>query len=343
MSAAEQLHQMAEPIQPGAVAGVGTALPPGRLTNTDLEERLDTTTRWITERTGITERRVGGATGDLAVAAARRAVEDAGCDPSSIDLVILATSTPDQTMPATAVRIQAELGTTGGAYDLNAACSGFVFALISAFGAFATGTRRVLVVGADAMSRIVDPDDRGTAILFGDGAGALVLDRGPATDRLEPRRDIHRGGRARLCSAAPGLLGADIGTDGNLAHLLSAPLGGTIAMEGREVFRQAVRMTVESSRASLDAAGLSPTDVDLFVPHQANRRIIDSAADRLGIPAGRTVSVIEATGNTSAASIPLALAAARSEGRLTDGSIVLMAGFGAGMSWATSVIRWGEA
>lgn len=337
MSAAVPLRAMPEPIQDAVFPGLGTALPPERLTNAQLETRLDTSDQWITERTGITERRVGGATGDLAVAAGRAALEDAGCDPASVDLVIVATSTPDQTMPATAVRVQAELGTVGGAYDLNAACSGFVFALTAAFGALATGSRRVLVVGADAMSRIVDPDDRGTAILFGDGAGALLVERaGVGTGGATPAGAL----RATSRSGSPGLLGSHAGTDGTLAHLLQAPLGGTIAMEGREVFRQAVRVTVESSRASLDAAGITAAEVDLFVPHQANRRIIDSAADRLGIAPGRTVSVLQATGNTSAASIPLALAAARIDGRLTDGSIVLMAGFGAGMSWATSVIRW---
>ena len=317
------------PIAVAGITGVGTALPDRRLTNAELEGRLDTSDAWITERTGIRERRVGGSTGDLAVTAARRALDAAGVDPASLDLTILATSTPDRTMPATATHVQAALGAGGGALDLNAACAGFVYALLSGFGMVGLGSGRVLVIGADAMSRITDPDDRGTAILFGDGAGAVVLD---ATSQP-----------GLGASARPGLLGSDTGSDGTLAHLLYAEHGGHIVMLGREVFRQAVRVSVDSAGRALQQAGLAPADIDLFVPHQANRRIIDTVADRLGISPGRTVSVLDETGNTSSASIPLGLAAADADGRLRPGSTVLLSGFGAGMSWATAVVRWGPA
>ena len=318
------------PLAAAGIAGVGTALPPARLTNAELEQRLDTSDRWITERTGIRERRVGGSTRDLATTAARRALEAAGVDPATVELTVLATSTPDRTMPATATEVQAAVGAGGGALDVNAACAGFVYALLAAYGMVGLGAQRVLVIGADAMSRITDPDDRSTAILFGDGAGAVVLDATPA-------------GPGAPGGTRPGLLASDTGCDGTLAHLLHAELGGSIVMEGREVFRQAVRATVESARRALDAAGLAAADVDVFVPHQANRRIIDAVADRLGISPARTVSVLDETGNTSAASIPLGLAAAEADGRLRPGAVVLLSGFGAGMSWATAVLRWGSA
>ena len=329
MTAALAPPTWAAPLATAGISGVGTALPEHRLTNADLEARLDTTDAWITARTGIRERRTGGSTGVLAVAAGRRALDAAGIDPATLDLTILATSTPDRTMPATATHVQAALGAGGGALDVNAACAGFVYALLAGFGMIGLGSGRVLVIGADAMSRITDPDDRGTAILFGDGAGALVLD---ATTQ-----------HGLAAGARPGLLGCDTGSDGDLAHLLFAEHGGHIAMVGREVFRQAVRVSVDSARRALDHAGLAAADVDLFVPHQANRRIIDTVADRLGISPGRTVSVLDETGNTSAASIPLGLAAADADGRLRSGSTVLLSGFGAGMSWATAVVRWGPA
>jgi 3-oxoacyl-[acyl-carrier-protein] synthase-3 len=305
------------------IAGWGIALPDRVVTNADLEARLDTTDAWITERTGIKERRVGGTTTGLAVDAARTALDRAGLGPASIDEVLLATNTPDRLMPATASAVQHDLGLTGGACDLNAACSGFVYGLVYAAGLLRMGARRVLLVGAETMSRITDQDDRNTAVLFADGAGALVLE---ADER-----------------GAGELLGWDLGSDGSAADLLFAEHGGFIQMEGREVFRRAVRATVESSQRSLAEAGLTAADVDLVVPHQANVRIIDAACQRLAIPLERTATVLQSTGNTSAASIPLALVDAIECGRVRDGDVVLLVGFGAGMSWASAVLRWSGA
>ncbi len=252
---------------PGALTGVavvgwGVALPETTVTNADLEARLDTSDKWITERTGIRERRIGGTTGQLAAAAARQALAAAEASAASVDLLVLATSTPDQQLPATASTVQDALGMRCGAFDVNAACSGFVYALVAGAGMTAVGARRVVVVGADVMSRVTDQQDRGTAVLFGDGAGAVVLDavEGPGQ-----------------------LLGWDLGSDGSLRHLLQADVGGFIRMEGKEVFRRAVRVMVDSSEAALGRAGFSADDVSLLVPHQANTRII-AACERLGIP-----------------------------------------------------------
>lgn len=303
-----------------AVTGWGVALPETAVTNADLEARLDTSDTWITERTGIRERRIGGTTGELATAAARQALVAAEATPASVELLVLATSTPDQQMPATASVVQDALGLRCGAFDVNAACSGFVYALVAGAAMSGIGARRVLVVGADVMSRLTDQQDRSTAVLFGDGAGAVVLD---AVD-------------------GPGqILGWDLGSDGSLRHLLQADVGGYITMVGKEVFRQAVRVMVESSRTALARAGLTPADVDLLVPHQANTRIIAAACERLGIPMERTVSVLDRTGNTSAGSIPLALGDAAANDRLSKGDTVLLVGFGAGMTWASVVLRWG--
>ncbi len=237
-----------------------------------------------------------------------------------MELLILATSTPDQQLPATASAVQDALGLHCGAFDVNAACSGFVYALVAGAGMTYMGARRVLVVGADVMSRVTDQQDRSTAVLFGDGAGAVVLD---AVD-------------------GPGqLLGWDLGSDGSLRHLLHADVGGYVQMEGKEVFRRAVRVMVDSSRAALARAGLTIADVDLIVPHQANTRIISAACERLGFPMERTAMVLHRTGNTSAASVPLALGDAAEAGRLAKGDIVLLVGFGAGMTWASAVLRWG--
>jgi 3-oxoacyl-[acyl-carrier-protein] synthase III len=304
----------------GVVArGWGVALPEKIVTNADFASRLDTTDEWIIERTGIRERRFGGTSGSLAVDAGQQALDVAGVDAASVDVVILATTTPDKLMPATAAYVQDALGCGGGAMDLNAACSGFVYALVTGAGLCEIGANRVLVVGADVMSRIVDQDDRGTAVLFGDGAGAILIDR---TD-------------------GPGaLLGWDLGGDGSLRHLLTCEFGGYTQMAGKEVFRQAVRVMVESCRAALDKSGVAPDDVTLLVPHQANTRIVSAACDRLGIPMERTALVLERTGNTSAASIPLALVDAVDKGRLADGDLVLLSGFGAGMTWASAVLQW---
>lgn len=303
-----------------AVTGWGVALPETAVTNADLEARLDTSDHWITERTGIRERRIGGTTGSLATAAAHQALVAAGATPASVDLLVLATSTPDQQLPATASAVQDALGLRCGAFDVNAACAGFVYALVAGAGMTSVGARRVLVVGADVMSRVTDQQDRSTAVLFGDGAGAVVLEavEGPGQ-----------------------LLGWDLGSDGSLRHLLHADVGGYVKMEGKEVFRRAVRVMVDSSLAALGRAGLDIDDVHLIVPHQANTRIISAACERLGIPLERTAMVLHRTGNTSAASIPLALGDAAEAGRLAKGDIVLLVGFGAGMTWASAVLRWG--
>jgi 3-oxoacyl-[acyl-carrier-protein] synthase-3 len=301
------------------LTGWGAALPDKVLTNADLEVSLDTSDAWIQERTGIRERRIGGTTSGLATDAARAALERAAVRPEDLDLTVVCTCTPDQALPAVAATVQHALGAGGGALDLNAACSGFVYGLVVVDGLLRAGMERVLLVGAETLSRIVDWDDRGTAILFGDGAGAAVLETG----------------------TGPGaLLGWDLGSDGSLRHLLHADVGGTISMDGTEVFRRAVRIMVESSERALARAGLGPDDVTLFVPHQANARIIATAGQRLGIGPDRTAMLLAETGNTSAASIPLTLAAAADAGRLEQGDVVLLVGFGAGMSWASAVLEW---
>ncbi|MDQ3575692.1 MAG: beta-ketoacyl-ACP synthase 3, partial [Actinomycetota bacterium] len=289
------------------ITGLGTAVPHQRLTNADLERMVDTTDEWIVERTGIRERRVaaeGETSATLGTAAAGAALKDAGLTPDDVGLLLVATTTPVQLFPATAVRIQDDLGLRCGAFDVMAACSGFVYGLVAAAGmmaaeagvgptsGFAVAERpHALVVGTETLTRVVDPDDRSTRILFGDGAGAAVV---------SPCTDPHGG-----------LLSWDLGSDGSLVSLLEVPPGERwLRMEGKEVFRRAVRVVVESSSAALAKAGLRPEDVDLFVPHQANIRIIDAVGSRLGIPSERTVTNIERYGNTSAASIPLALAEA---------------------------------
>ncbi len=301
------------------ITGWGSALPDGVLDNVTLAERFGTTSAWIEERTGIVERRVGGTTAGLATEAGRAAMKSAGVAADDVDLLLLATTTPDVAMPATASLVQDALGTRGGALDLNAACAGFVYALIVGFGLAAVGAGRTLVVGADVMTRLVDPDDRSTAVLFGDGAAAVVL---------EP------------VEGKGALLAWHAGSDGAAAPLLMAEHGGTTVMDGGEVFRRAVRLLVAASRDVLNQAGLGIDDVTLLVPHQANARIIDAARERLGLPAERTATALARTGNTSAASVPLALAAAADDGRLADGDIVLLCGYGAGLTWASALLRW---
>jgi 3-oxoacyl-[acyl-carrier-protein] synthase-3 len=304
------------------IVGWGSALPEKIVTNADLEATLDTTDQWIVKRTGIRERRIGGTTSGLAIEAGQAALDRAGRVGPDVGLVVVATCTPDQVMPATAATVQDALGVAGGAFDLNAVCSGFVYGLAVAGGLIATGIERILLVGADTMSRIVDWDDRATAVLFADGAGAVVLD---AVD-------------------GPGdLLAFDLDNDGTGRHLLTAELGGTLAMDGREVFRRAVRSTIDSARRTLDQAGVSIHDVALFVPHQANVRIIDAVTQRLGLDPARAVVTVDHHGNTSAASVPLALAEAADTGRLAPGDLVLLVGFGAGMSVASALVRWSQA
>ena len=296
------------------------ALPDKVVTNADLEAMLDTSDQWIVERSGIRERRIGGTTSGLAVTAGRAAIERAGIDPASIGLLVLATSTPDQTLPATSATVQHQLGLTCGGFDVNAACSSFVFALVTGHQFVAGGVDRVLVIGSETMSRIIDWDDRSTAVLFGDGAGAFVLE---ATD-----------------APSDNMLGWDLGSNGALRSILDADVGGFLQMEGKEVFRQAIRAVVDSAGRAMAKAGVTSADIALVVPHQANIRIIDAVNAKLGFSIERTAVNLDRTGNTSAASIPMALVEAADAGRLQPGDLVLFLGFGAGMTWASAVMRW---
>ena len=303
----------------GVITGWGRALPETIVTNSDLAKTLDTSDEWIRERTGIEQRHVGGTTASLSIESGRKALEMSGVDPLRIDALILATTTPDRTVPATSAAVQHGLGLRCGAFDVNAACSGFVYGLVTAHGLIAIGMRNILVIGTDTLSRITDWTDRNTAILFADGSGAAVIQ---ATD-------------------GPGqLLGWDIDADGSLENLLYADIGKTLYMEGKEVFRRAVRIMVDSAEKSLKAAGLTTSDITLVAPHQANIRIIEAACKRLDIPMSKTSWVGNKTGNTSSASIPLALFDAADNGRLKTGDNVLLVGFGAGMTAASAVIKW---
>ena len=304
--------------------GWGLALPERVITNDELSKTMETSDEWIPERTGIHRRHVGGSTMSLSVESARKAIAMAGLQPSDIDALVLATTTPDRQVPATSAAVARELGLSCGAFDINAACSGFVYALAVAHGLIAIGSQKVLLIGTDTLSRITDWTDRNTAVLFADGSGAAVLE---AVD-------------------GPGhLLAWDLDADGSAEDLLYAEIGGNIQMDGKEVFRRAVRIMVDSAQKSLAIAGLTGDDIALVVPHQANTRIIDAACDRLGIPKERTAVVLHETGNTSSASIPLALFDAATDGamsgrHLRDGDLVLMVGFGAGMTAASAIIRW---
>jgi len=319
-----------------AIAGWGTALPEQRVTNADLAERFDTTDEWIVARTGIRERRVAGddeSTATLAVAAGAEAIKNAGLTPDDVGLLIVATATPEQPLPPTAAFVQEGIGLRCGGFDLGAACAGFVYGLVAGTAFLSLRCEAVLLVASETLTRIVDPADRSTFVLFGDGAAACVLIPG------------ERGG----------LLGWDLGCDGSAAGLLSIPAGGSrcpttvetaaagehwLRMDGREVFRRAVRVVVDSAHAALDDAGLTVDDVDVFVPHQANLRIVEAAASRLSISLDRTVVNLDRFGNTSAASIPIACAEGAAAGRIHDGDVVLLSGFGAGMTWGSAVLRW---
>ena len=302
------------------ISGVGIALPEKIVTNDDLAQYLDTSDEWITERTGIKQRHIGGTTGELAIEAGRNAIQNAKLTGDDIDLVILATSTPDQTMPPTSAVVQAALKIKGGAMDMNVACSGFVYAMAVAHGLIVTGFENILVIGADTLSSITDQQDRSTAVLFADGAGAFVISK----------------------SETDSLLATDIGANGDLAGILQCDTGGFISMAGKEVYRQAVLICVESITKACSKAGIQPTDINLFVAHQANTRIIDAVADRVGIPRDREAIVLDRTGNTSAASVPLAFTDALKNGRVNDGDIIAFCGFGAGMAWATQIWRYQE-
>ncbi len=333
---------MNPPSSPRAtIAGTGAALPAGRLTNAELEKRVDTSEEWIVTRTGILERRVAApdeSTATLATEAGRAAIKDAGLVPDDIDLLIVATATPEQPVPHTGAFVGHEVGLHCGSFDLAAGCAGFVTALVAGASMLgAGGLRHVLVVGAETLTRIIDPDDRATCVLFGDAAGAAVLARSPAD--------------------GPGLLAWDLGCDGSAAGLLGIPAGGSrrpttsetvaerahyLQMEGQEVFRRAVRAVVASARLTLERASVESSDLACFVPHQANARIIEAAAGRLGIPEERTVINIERFGNTGAASIAVALHEGAEAERFAPDDLVLCSGFGAGMTWASVLLRWGR-
>lgn len=301
------------------IVGWGTDLPEKVLTNHDLEKMVDTSHDWIVERSGIHERHVGGSTITMAVNAGRRAIAKSGVDPSSIGAIILATTTPDKQWGNSAA-VQDALGLRCGVFELNSACSGFVYGLVAAHGMIAMGLDTILVIGADSLSRITDWTDRNTAVLFGDGAGAVIV---------------------KACEGAGELVAWDIDADGSAGPILWAEVGGTINMEGKEVFRRAVRIMVDSAEKTMAQAGVTGSDVALVVPHQANVRIIQAACDRLGIPIDRTSIVLDRTGNTSAASIPLALADALDKRRIASGDLVLLVGFGGGMTAASALLRWG--
>ncbi len=325
------------------IAGTGSYLPERILTNADLQHMVDTSDEWITTRTGIKERRIaaeGQSTSDMAAEAARRAMESANVTADDLDLIIVATVSPDMFFPATACLVQDKIGARNAiAFDISAACSGFLFAMQVARHFINTGNRRtVLVIGAEKLSSLVNWDDRNTCVLFGDGAGAAVLKR------------IDNGGDQ------PGrVVSTVMGTDGSLAHLLRVPGGGaacpitpdnadqrlnTIHMEGRETFKHAVTRMCHASEEALAKAGLKASDVTLLIPHQANHRIISAIGERLGVPAERTFVNLDRYGNTSAATIPIALDEARRSGRLKRGDIVLLVAFGGGFTWASSVIAW---
>ena len=318
------------------IRSVGAYLPKRVMTNEDMSEFVDTTDAWITERTGIKSRHIvaeGEFTSDLGIAAAKQALVRAGIDPIDIDLVICATATPDRTFPATAVKIQAALGVTkGAAFDIQAVCSGFVFALTTADNFLKTGQfQRALVIGAESFSRILDWSDRSTCVLFGDGAGAVVLEAQPQTGGSSDR----------------GILATRIRSDGRYEDLLyvdggpgSSKTVGHLRMNGREVFRHAVQKISGVIEETLLQSGYAASDIDLFVPHQANKRILDGIAKKLGIPPEKIVVTLQHHGNTSAASIPMALNQAFEAHRVKEGSLILMEAMGGGLTWGAALARW---
>jgi len=316
--------------------GCGSYLPSRILTNADLARTVDTSDEWIVQRTGIHERHIaapGETTSQMAVHAARAALSHARVDAQSIDLIVLATSTPDNTFPASAVSVQADLGITrGAAFDLQAVCSGFVFALAAADGLLRSGAfSRALVIGAETFSRLLDWTDRGTCVLFGDGAGAVVLD---AQELPGTRQDR-------------GILTVRLRSDGRHKSKLYVDGGpsstgtvGHLRMEGREVFRHAVAMITDVVKEAFEATGTNVADVDWFIPHQANKRIIDGSAHKLGIAPGKIVTTVDRHGNTSAASIPLALADAVADRRIKRDDLLLFEAMGGGFTWGAALVRW---
>jgi len=318
------------------VLGCGSYLPERILTNAELAAKVDTSDEWIVQRTGIRQRHIaaeGEFTSHLAIKAARAALANAGVDAQSIDLIVLATSTPDNTFPATAVAVQSALGINhGAAFDLQAVCSGFIFALATADNFLRSGAfKRALVIGAETFSRILDWNDRGTCVLFGDGAGAIVLDAQPQSG-IKPDR---------------GVLTTHLRSDGRHKSKLYVDGGpsstqtvGHLRMEGREVFKHAVGMITDVIVDAFKASGITADDIDWFVPHQANKRIIDASAHKLHIAPQKVVLTVDRHGNTSAASIPLALAVAVGDGRVEKGDLVLLEAMGGGFTWGSALLRW---
>jgi 3-oxoacyl-[acyl-carrier-protein] synthase-3 len=318
------------------VTGLGSHLPKRIVSNVDLEKSLDTTDEWIVQRTGIRQRHIAGEdepTSRLAVFAAKAALADAGLEATDLDLVIVATSTPDYTFPAVAVQVQAELGMTGGtAFDLQAVCSGFVFAVATADKFLTSGShRRALVIGADTFSRLLDWTDRTTCVLFGDGAGAIVLEARPGQGTTSDR----------------GVLTSHLRSDGRHREKLYVDGGpsttrsvGHLRMAGREVFRHAVGMVADVVTDAFAATGTNGADLDWFVPHQANKRIIEASAEKLAIAPEKVVCTVDRHANTSAASIPLALAVARDDGRIRQGHLVMIEAMGGGFTWGSALVRW---
>ena len=314
------------------ITGLGAYVPDRVITNDDLSQMVDTSDEWIMERTGIRERRVAAdsqALSDISLPAAKQALAQAGLEGADVDLLVVATVTPDMMFPSTSAILADQLGAKdAAAYDLSAGCTGFMYAVVQAYGMVASGlSRRALVVGGDVLSRILDWTDRSTVVLFGDGAGAVVL---------EP-------------SAEAGFLAFELGADGAGGEHLWLPGSGSrrfddperfVKMNGREVFKFATRVLVQSAEAVLEQSGTNLEDVDVYVPHQANVRIIDHATKKLGIPSERVVINVDRYGNTSSGSIPLALADAQADGRLSAGSLVLMTGMGAGLTWGSALMRW---
>jgi len=318
--------------RPIGITGLGTHVPERVLTNDELSSLVDTSDEWIVERTGIRERRIAAedeALTDIALPAARAALAEAGVQPADVDLLVCATVTPDMMFPTSSALLADELGMPkAAAYDLLAGCTGFVYAVAQAYAMVSAGlAERALVVGGDVLSKILDWTDRSTLVLFGDGAGAVVV---------EP---VEHGG----------FLGFELGADGGGGENLWLPGSGSrhfedpdqfVKMNGREVFKFATRIMVYSAQQLLERCGRTVEDVDVYIPHQANKRIIDYAAGKLGIPAEKTVVNVDRYGNTSSGSIPLALEDARGEGRLRDGALVLMTGMGAGLTWGSALIEW---
>jgi 3-oxoacyl-[acyl-carrier-protein] synthase-3 len=319
--------------KPVSITGLGCNVPDRIVTNADLEDLVQTTDEWIVTRTGIHERRLAEpgtlAMSELAIPAAERALEQAGVDPAEIDVLIVATVTPDMAFPSTAAIVADKLGMPdAAAYDLSAGCTGFMYAIAQAYGMVAAGlSKKALVIGGDVLSSILDWTDRSTLVLFGDGAGAVVIER------------VEDGG----------FLGFELGADGGGGDSLWLPGSGSrkfedperfVKMNGREVFKFATRILVSSAQKILDECGKTVEDVDVYVPHQANIRIIDHATAKLGFPKEKVIVNVDRYGNTSSGSIPLALADAEADGRLKPGSLVLMTGMGAGLTWGSSLIEW---